>query len=33
MAVGSWSDLSSYGHGSVRADLAAAKAAGYCGKS
>lgn len=27
------SDLSSYGHGSVRADIAAAKAAGYCASS
>ena len=27
------SDLSSYGHGRVRKDIAATKAAGYCGKS
>ena len=27
------SDLSSYGHGSVKADIAAAKAAGYCARS
>jgi len=27
------SDLSSYGHGSIKKDLAAAKAAGYCGKT
>lgn len=27
------SDLSSYGHGSVKADIAAAKAAGYCART
>jgi hypothetical protein len=27
------SDLSSYGHGSIKKDIAAAKAAGYCGKT
>jgi len=36
-AAGRWgfvpSDLSSYGHGSVKADIAAAKGAGYCAKS
>ena len=36
-AAGRWgfvpSDLSSYGHGSVKADIAAAKAAGYCARS
>jgi len=26
-------DLSSYGHGSVKADIAAAKAAGFCARS
>lgn len=27
------SDLSSYGHGSIKADIAAAKAAGYCARN